>query len=99
MINERNRVAHSSLLVAFLAIFPVQQVAHRFAASGVRTLVRLQRVGGVGAGRFFFAAIGTPVGESGLAGLQFEFFAAGHAGFDRVRHFLMILALRVEIRE
>jgi hypothetical protein len=39
---------------------------------------------------FFFAAIGAAVGKAGLAGFEFEFFAADCAGLNRERHSLMI---------
>jgi len=83
----------SILLIAtsFSAIFPIKQIAHSFAACGIGPLVRLERISRVCAGRFLFAAIRAAVGKSGLARFKFEFFAADHAGFDRVSHVLMIL--------
>src|SRR5215471_16796622 len=69
-----------------LTVFSVQQVAHRLPAS----FVLFARVGGkfalamiVG---FRFAAIGTAVGETGLAGLQFELFSADDANSDGECH-------------
>lgn len=70
------------------AVFAVEQVAHGFAASGVRAFVGLPSFGGFrpGTGGVFFTAIGTAVGETGLAGFQFEFFAANDANFNRICH-------------
>ena len=74
-----------------LAVFPVEEVAHGFAARGVRASVGFQRVRGyLGVCSLSFAAVGTAVGEAGLAGLEFEFLAADYAGFDRIRHISMI---------
>lgn len=87
-------LAHCSLLTAFSAVFAVEEVAHGFAAGGVGAFVGLQRVGGCLACGVFFAAVGTAVGESGLAGFEFEFFSADYASFDGVRHALMIARQR-----
>ena len=43
------------------------------------------------AGGFFPTAVRTAIGESGLAGFEFEFFAADCTGFDGIGHVLMIL--------
>jgi hypothetical protein len=67
------------------AVFAIEQIAHGFAASGVGALVGLPSFGGFrsGTGGVFFTAFGTAVGEAGLAGFQFEFFAANYASFNR----------------
>ena len=67
------------------AVFAVEEVTHGLAAGGVGAFVGLQRVGGF-LGGFVFAAVGTAVGESGLAGFEFEFFAANYTDFDGIRH-------------
>jgi len=71
------------------AVFAVEQVAHRFAAGSVGAFVGLPAFGGFrsGIGGVFFTAFGTAVGEAGLAGFQFEFFAANDTSFDRKWHF------------
>jgi hypothetical protein len=69
------------------AIFAIEKIAHGFAAGCIRAFVGFQWVGGVlGTARFFVAALGTAVGESGLAGFEFKFFTARYASFDRVGH-------------
>lgn len=68
------------------AIFAIQQIAHSLAPGGVRALIGFERIGAFLAGRFFFAAVRTPVGEAGLSGFEFKFFAAYYAGFDRICH-------------
>ena len=74
-----------------LAIFPVEQITHGFSACGVRAPVGFQRVRGFfRVCRLSFAAVGTAVGEAGLAGLEFELFAADYAGFDGIGHVSMI---------
>src|SRR3954469_6171607 len=75
-------------VVRQLAVFAIEKIAHRFAASGVRTFVGLQRVGGFrcSAGGIFFTALGTAVGETRLSRFEFEFFAASYANFDWVCH-------------
>ena len=75
------------------AVLAIKQIAHSFAAGGVGALIGLQRIGRLRSGRFFFAAIRTAVGESGLAGLEFEFFAADDAGFDGISHAFSIIQL------
>jgi len=71
------------------AVFSIEEVSHGVAPGGVRAFVGLQRIGGL-LGGFFFAAVGAAVGEAGLAGLEFELFAANYAGFDGIGHEIMI---------
>ncbi len=70
------------------AVFAVEQIAHGFAASGVGAFVGLPSFRGFrsGSGGVFFTAFGTAVGETRLAGFQFEFFAANYANFNRICH-------------
>ncbi len=70
------------------AVFAVEQVAHGFAAGSVGAFVGLPAFGGFrsGIGGVFFTAFGTAVGEAGLAGFQFEFFAANYADLNRICH-------------
>ena len=72
------------------AVFAVEQIAHGFAAGSVGAFVGLQRVGGVCAGGFFLAAVGTAIGESGLAGFEFEFLSADNASLHGIGHEVMI---------
>src|SRR5579864_6489060 len=67
------------------AVFAVEQIAHGFAAGGVGAFVGLPSFRGFrsSSGGVFFTAFGTAVGETRLAGLQFEFFAANDTNFDR----------------
>jgi len=92
--------AHSPLLIAHrsnLAVFPVQKILHSFAARSVGAFIGFERIGRVRPCGFFFAAIRTAVSEPRLAGLEFEFLSANYAGFDRVRHLLMIPGLEMQM--
>ena len=74
-----------------LAVFPVEEIAHGFAARGVRPSIGFQRVRGcLRVCRILFAAVGTAVSEARLAGLEFEFLAADYAGFGGIGHISMI---------
>jgi hypothetical protein len=94
---RKARLSESLYIVILprLTVFAVQQIAHGFAAGGVGAFVGLERVAGRLPVGFFFAAVGATIGESGLAGLEFEFLSAGYAGFDGIRHLLMILGRRM----
>ena len=95
MIDEQ---INSILLIAssFSAVFAIKQIAHCFPAGGVGPLVGFERISGVCAGRFLFAAIRTAIGKSGLTRFEFEFFSADHARFDGMGHKEMIL--RIDVR-
>ena len=56
------------------------QIHHTLAEHGANRLWDLLH------GEPFVAALGAAIGETGLAGFEFEFFTADYAGFDRVRH-------------
>jgi hypothetical protein len=83
-------VAHRALLFVS-AVFSVEKIPHGFAAGRVGSLVGLQRVGGFSSvGTFFCAAIRAAIGETGLAWFKFEFFSADYAGFDGIRHGIIL---------
>lgn len=73
------------------AVLAVKQIPHGLTAGGVCAFVGFQRVRRfLRIGRFFITAIGAAVGETGLAGLEFELLSADDAGLDGIRHVLMI---------
>lgn len=67
------------------AVFAIEQVAHGFPAGGVSAFVRLPsfRKFWSGIGGVFFTAFGTAVGETRLAGFQFEFVATNDTSLER----------------